>query len=318
MSNSVRGCLSMFAGSGVGGIIGGVLLALVGAIIGGYISFSAFDSGSSFASPIEGIILVAIVLVLLGAAIGGVVGFVLGSVIPALGVALKHATQGNYIPLGILLALMIIVPFACSSYMASYRAERERAAQAGANPAPTATPGPLPAMQATLEAGIVEPRTNPHRDDRAYTHPTGAFALNVPKHWEATELAPPGSAVTLFGNESYARYAVVLLRVTEQPLDTAWLDAELHAAIEDFYGDRDDLYIEEPPEESKPTRNGWQRWRSFSSTDSYGRESFGSGYIRHDGNSISILLVADVRRTQSPNFLRESYYADPTPNLPNP
>jgi hypothetical protein len=309
----------MFAGSSVGGIIGGVLLALVGAIIGGAISFRSFDSESSFASPLEGIILVAIVLVLLGAAIGGVVGFVLGSVIPALVVAIKHTTQGNYLPLGALLALLIIVPFAYSSSMASYRAEREREAHATANPAPTATPGPLLAMQATLEAGIVEPRSTPHRDYRAYTHPTGAFALNVPADWEATELAPPGSAVALFGDDRYvgddrsARYAVVLLRVTEQPLDTAWLDAELHAAIEEFYGDQDDLFIEEPAEDSYPIRSRWHRRRSFSSTD-----SSGSGYIRYDVNSMSIVLVYDIGRNHSTNFLIDSYYPDPTPNLTDP
>jgi hypothetical protein len=303
----------MFASSSVGGIIGGVLLALVGAIIGGAISFRSFDSESSFASPLEGIILVAIVLVLLGAAIGGVVGFVLGSVIPALVVAIKHTTQGNYLPLGALLALLIIVPFAYSSSMASYRAEREREAHATANPAPTATPGPLLAMQATQEAEIVKPRSTPHRAYRAYTHPTGAFALNVPAGWEATELAPPGGAVALFGDDRSARSAVVLLRVTEQPLDTTWLDAELHAAIEEFYGDQDDLFIEEPAEDSYPIRSRWHRRRSFSSTD-----SSGSGYIRYDGNSMSIVLVYDIRRNHSTNFLIDSYYPDPTPNLTDP
>jgi hypothetical protein len=313
----------MFTSGGVGGIIGSVLLVLVGAIIGGYIGANATDydpahTGGVYDPGIIGVYAAAIFFGVFGAIVGGVVGFVLGSVIPALIVAIKHATQGNYIPLGILFALMIIVPFACNSYLASYRTEREHEAQATANPAPTATPGPLLAMQATLEAGIVKPRSTPHRAYRAYTHSTGAFALNVPDGWKATELNPPGSAVALFGDDSYARYAVVLLRVTEQPLDTAWLDAELHAAIEEFYGDRDDLYIEEPPEDSNPIRTRWHRWRSFSSTDSHGRYSSGSGYIRHDGNSISIVLVADVRRTHSPNFLIDSYYIDSTPNLPDP
>jgi hypothetical protein len=198
---------------------------------------------------------------------------------------------GGLVLSGMLAALLLVFLFGVGIFgeMSGSTASDERA--------PTAQ------APANHEAAMV-PRETPRAGARAYIHPDEAFALNVPEDLDNTtmEIESAGEVasytVTAFAHQQWPTYLFVMVRPASGQMSAAEMDEELQAMFVTLRAATDATSGGTcEPEEAESYYDDWQRTCAFSFGYEGGdfEHENARGYIRQDGDTVSLLLLIGDR-----------------------